>query len=53
MYKIFDIIKIKAVEMGLINRDYYKVIMLTKQCMMESRLEMNQRILAARSRAFV
>lgn len=53
MYKIFDIIKIKAVEMALVNRDYYKVIMLTRQCMMESRLEQNERILAARSRAFV
>lgn len=38
---MFDIIKIKTVELALLNRDYYRVIMLSKQCMMESRLEMN------------
>jgi hypothetical protein len=41
MFKMFDIIKIKTVELALLNRDYYRVIMLSKQCMMESRLEMN------------
>ncbi len=34
MYRIFDMIKMKTVEMALINKDYYKVIFLTKQCML-------------------
>lgn len=34
MYKIFDRIKLRTVELALINNDYYKVIFLTKQCML-------------------
>ena len=52
MYEAFDTIKIKTVEIALINRDYYRVIMLSKQCLMENRLEQNQRVLTARARAF-
>jgi len=38
IFSIFDRIKVKTVEVALINKDYYKVIILTKQCLMESRL---------------
>ena len=41
IFKVFDIIKIKTVEIALLNKDYYKVIILSKQCLMESRLELN------------
>lgn len=34
MYKIFDRIKLRTVELALVNKDYYKVIFLTKQCML-------------------
>lgn len=52
MYDVFDLIKIKTVEMALLNKDYYRVIILSKQCVMENRLEQNPRVLAARARAF-
>lgn len=52
MYEAFDVVKIKTVEMALLNKDYYRVIFLTKQCISESRLEQNHRVLAARARAF-
>lgn len=38
IFLIFDRIKVKTVEVALINKDYYKVIILTKQSLMESRL---------------
>lgn len=52
LFQIFDIIKIKTVELALLNRDYYRVIFLSKQCLMESRLELNERVLLARAKAF-
>ena len=52
MYKIFDLIKIMTVELAFLNKDYYKVIFLTKQCLLENRLEGNERILAPRATAF-
>jgi hypothetical protein len=52
MYETFDLVKVKAVEMALLNKDYYRVIILSRQCAMESRLESNARVLAARARAF-
>jgi hypothetical protein len=52
MYNIFDLIKIMTVELAFLNKDYYKVIFLTKQCLLENRLESNERILAPRATAF-
>lgn len=51
LFIVFDRIKIKTVEIALLNKDYYKVIILSKQCMMESRLELDERVLLARGRA--
>jgi hypothetical protein len=41
MFEQFDAIQIKTIEVAFHNKDYYRVIILSKECLMEGRLELN------------
>lgn len=47
-----DLIKIKTIEVALLNNEYYKVIKISYQCLQEPRLESCLRIIFARARAY-
>ena len=51
LFKAWDSVRLKSIEVAHLNKDYLRVVIMSKQLMMESRLQDNPRILVLRARA--